>query len=194
MKVDLKKQCDPKFRVKRTNSSKDTGLQKPVHEKLEVFNRSRIFSVGSIRTSKLACMSILKWIGPFLNPWDKNVFSEMSLWAGISKNQFFFTDFGSFRTGRRWGGRKVIFPFSSRSDEKRTRNRLSKCANFCKIWKVSTEIELSDETGSSFDQMCVIGSHWGRNWKIFKMADNGPTVCVRDVQKGSKCGFLGFIP
>ena len=89
MKLDLKKQCDPKFRVERTHSSKVIGLQKPVHQKPEVFNRFRIFSKGSIGTSKLACMSILKWIGPFLNPEDKNVFSEMSLWAAISKNQFF---------------------------------------------------------------------------------------------------------
>jgi hypothetical protein len=34
-------------------------------------------------------MSILKWIGPFLNPWDKNVFSELALWSALSKNQIF---------------------------------------------------------------------------------------------------------
>ena len=34
-------------------------------------------------------MSILEWIGPFLNAWDKNVFSELALWSALSKNQFF---------------------------------------------------------------------------------------------------------
>ncbi len=34
-------------------------------------------------------MSIFMLIGPFLNPWDKNVFSDLALRSALPKNQFF---------------------------------------------------------------------------------------------------------
>ncbi len=60
--------------------------------------------------------------------------------------------------------------------------------------QVSVDVKLSDETGSSFDQIWVIGSDRDRNRKIFKMADLGPTVGVGDGQKWFLYSFFELIP
>ena len=194
MKEDPKKQCETKFRVERTHSSTGIGRWKPVFPKPKIFDRFRISSEASMGTSQLACMSILKLIGPFLKPGEHIVFSWELVPAAILKNQFFLSDSGSFRSGWWWYDQMVIYLFSSWSDQKQSCNGSSKCANFCKISKVSLETKLSDETSSFLGQRYVIRTHWGGNWKIFKMADNGPTVHVRDGQKWSKYGFFEFIP
>jgi hypothetical protein len=71
MKEDPKKQCDPKFRVKRTHSSKDIEHRKPVQQKFvedfpksEMFDRFRIFSEGTTGTLPNGEKPNLESIGP----------------------------------------------------------------------------------------------------------------------------------